>query len=219
MKTLTDFPDDSEDPNTVNPESLHDFEVKRPEIPAAPIPLQPLSLQAFSIEQQLAPLSVELPTTLRIGRPGNNEWAMVMPDDVCPGLYVYVPPGGNKEAVHLLTPNMADLMSDVRKLVVPKIWSNPQGVMGIWLLNYPDPAKKNSWNDSAWTASLEAKLEWRRVRSAEEQKQYVMSKPVNPPPPPSWPERSEAEAMIIAAFQGRIISSPAHPEFRSLKML
>lgn len=185
-------------------------------IPA--IPLQPSDLSQFRIRTQASECTIDLPPKARIGKPKPAEWFASFPPNEKFEVAVFIPADGDKDFPYLVTPEIAEMMPDVCKKVMPVVWTTPNGAWGVWNLGIPDPVWRNGWVDSAWSAALQAEKQWRRIASNKAQGQYIISMPVTPLPMPDRPGEDWLNAQIMGAFEGRIIGSPDHPAFQAYQM-
>src|SRR5215472_6363825 len=156
-------------------------------------------------------------TEVAVGKPGKQEFVWVHPDPAY-RMDVAVIERESDRAIYLVHPDVADDLAKWTKPVTLYTTQNTQGVTYLWAVSMPQEGSSNSWTDSAHDCAATAMNECIQVYSntSPKAKRYEPVRPLNPPPPPEWPDLTLNQLMKLA-FGSRYITTLDHPVAEKLR--
>ena len=159
----------------------------------------------------------KLLTTVRVGKPGKQDFGRVHPDPAYRLTPVAIIELKEDREVYLVPPEMAVELPGEFVVVTLYLVINRQGVLSLWPVKLPSPdGRHNEWHRSAAEAAERAMHRWLKVAANMSLGAYEMFEATGELPEPKWPDMPFEEILKIA-FRGHIIDSPDHPLIKRLR--
>jgi hypothetical protein len=154
-------------------------------------------------------------TTIPVRKPNRQEFVRVRDDDAY-RLEAGIIELQDERETYLLAPEVREQMPDEWKPVRLTTFITRQGVVGIWPMKLPDPARPMAWHSSAIQAADRAARDWVKLIPNMNLGAYEFHVATGELGEPEWPEHTFAQLLEIAFNDGRYISDMEHPVIQRL---
>jgi hypothetical protein len=156
--------------------------------------------------------------TVRVKKPGKQEWFRVHPDPeyrVTVALFQEEGESIEKETFLILPSARAYLLDNEYSLNTLYLYVTTQNNPGIWAVRLPD-GRKNDWQSTAAAAVELAMTKWVRIAANMTNRANDVFEAPGDIHTPVWPEKSMRE-LIHLAFKDHVIADGNHPMIQKLR--
>ena len=160
--------------------------------------------------------SAKLLTMVRVGRPNNQEWFRIHPDEAYRGNFAILD-FKEENQVYIVTPNMTDTLAAEIFYATVYTGITRTNIPFVWPIRLPEDGKRqNEWHRTAAIGAEEAMTRWIRLVSNKNAGAYDVYPALRDPGEPKWPNKPFNELLRIAFRNEGIIDSDEHPAVRKL---